>query len=447
MRSLFLLGVYCSFFFFGLRAPHILVLGYVWVDIFTPQLISYGILTEIPVSMLLGVAIMLSLARLPSSPDVKLRLVTILVGLFSIWMTASLSWAVVPDAAYIKWNWAIKSVAFSCLVPFFFRNRVQIESLVWIIVLSGMGHCIPFGVKILVSGGGYGRSLGLIQANTGYGESSMLAIFAITLLPMCLYLQRHSILFKPTRLYKLTLYGFMGAAVLTALGTYARAGLVAMVVFGVTIFLLSKRKLTVALLAAAFSLGVVPFMGEAWTQRMGTIVEAGEESSAMTRVGVWMWTLDYVARNPLGGGFDVYRINQVAVVMKDGRLLNDAGRAFHSIYFEVLGELGIPGMTIYLLIVSAVLFSLMRIRRRANTPEREWMRSLCDAFLISAICFLAGGAFIGVGFNSYFYYIGAVAAAMANIFDRSVREADEAAALAQNNRLPGAAALASRSRS
>lgn len=425
MRSLFLLGVYCSFFFFGLRAPHILVLGYVWVDIFTPQLISYGILTEVPVSMLLGVAILLSLARLPSSPDVKLRLVTILVGLLSIWMTASLAWAVVPDAAYIKWNWAIKSVAFSCLVPFFFRNRVQIESLIWIIVLSGMGHCIPFGTKILVSGGGYGRSLGLIQVNTGYGESSMLAVFAVTLVPMCLYLQRHTVLFKPTKLYKLVLLGFMVAAILTALGTYARAGLIAIGVFGALMFVVSRRKWIFLAVAITFSLGVGTFMGEAWTQRMGTIVEAGEESSAMTRVGVWMWTLDYVARHPLGGSFDMYRINSIGIVMKDGSLLQDTGRAFHSIYFEMLGELGFPGLFIYLAIVAAVLFTLLRVRRRANTPEREWMRGLCDALMIGGIAFLAGGAFIGVGFNSYFYYIGAAAAAMANILDRSIREERE----------------------
>lgn len=422
MRNLFLFGVYCSFFFFGLRAPFILVLGYVWVDIFTPQLLSYGFLNETPVSMLLGVAIMLSMLRLPASPDVKLRAVTILVGLLAIWMTLSLTWAVVPDAAWIKWNWAIKSVAFSCLVPFFFRNRVQIESLVWIIVLSGMGHCIPFGVKILVSGGGYGQTLGLVQMNSGYGESSTLAIFSVTLLPMCLYLQKHTILFMRTQLLNLVLFGFMLAAVLTALGTYARAGLISLGVFGVAVFVLSKRKWMIVILATVFVLGVSTLMGEAWTQRMGTIVNASEEGSAMTRVGVWLWTLDFVAQHPFGGSFDVYRINRIGIVMKDGNLLQDAGRAFHSIYFEMLGELGIPGFLMYLMIVATILFTLLRIRRHAHQPEREWMRGLCDAFIVSALAFLAGGAFVGMGFNSYFYYIGAVSAAMANILDRSLRE-------------------------
>lgn len=426
MRSLFLLMVYGSFFVMGLRAPYILVLGYVWVDIFTPQLISYGMLSWLPVSMLLGVAVAVSMVRLPYDRDVKLRLTTILVGLLSVWMTVSLTWAVVPEAAWIKWNWAIKSVAFTCLVPFFFRNRVQIESLIWIIVLSGMGHCIPFGVKILVSGGGYGRMMGLIDGgNTGYGESSMLAVFAVTLIPLCLYLQRHTVIFKPTRWLKLMLFGFMAVAMLTALGTYARAGLIAIGVFGVSMFVLSKRKWLIMVLATVFILGVGTFMGEAWTERMATIAGASSDTSAMSRVAVWLWTLDFVAQHPLGGSFDVYRINRVGVVMKDGNLLQDAGRAFHSIYFEMLGELGIPGFTIYMAIVFAVLFALLRIRRAANTPERSWMRGVCDAFTVGALTFLAGGAFIGVGFNSYFYYIAAVAAAMSNILDRSFREERE----------------------
>ena len=428
MRSLFLLAVYCSFFCYGLRAPFILVLGYLWVDIFTPQLISYGILTQVPVSMLLGIAILLSMAWLPYSPDVRLRLVTILVGLFSIWMTMSLSWAVVPDAAWIKWDWAIKSVAFSCLVPFFFRNRVQIESLVWIIVLSGMGHCIPFGVKILVSGGGYGRSLGLIEANTGYGESSTLSMFSVTLVPMCIYLRAHSVLFVQSKLFKLVMVGFIVCALLTSLGTYARTGLISVGVLAAAMFVLSKRKWLVVLLAAVFALGVGAFMGQGWSDRMSTIADASDDSSAMGRVGVWWWTLEFVAKNPLGGSFDAYRINQIGIVMKDGNLLQAAGKAFHSIYFEILGELGIPGFLLYLGIVAATLLTLLRIRRRANTPEWLWIRSLSDAFTIAALIFLTGGAFIGVGFNSYFYYIGAVAAALANIFDRSVREHREASA-------------------
>ena len=398
------------------------MLGYVWVDIFTPQLISYGLLSSIPVSLLLGIMIALSLLRLPPSPDVRLRVVTILVVVFSIWMTISLSWAVVPDAAYVKWNWAIKSVAFSCLLPLFFRNRVQIESLVWIFVLSGMGHCMPFAAKVLLSGGGYGSALGLVGGNNGYGESSFLSLFAVSLVPMCLYLRSHSVLFPRDRLIGFVLFGFIACAVLTALGTYARTGLISLGTLAVFLFFFSARKWIIVLLVCIFSLGVGVFMGEGWSNRMSTIADSGTESSAMTRVGVWRWTLGYVTQSPLGGSFDVYQINRIDQVMADGTVLQVAGRAFHSIYFEVLGELGIPGFLIYLAIIATTIQTLINVRRKSSVLEMSWLRDLCNTFIICAFVFLAGGTFIGVGFNSYFYYIAGVAASLANIFDRCNRE-------------------------
>lgn len=422
MRDLFLLGVYCAFIFLGMRRPFVLILGYVWVDIFTPQLLAYGFLTNVPVSLLLGAIIFLTMLFRSQKPPIRIRSGTVLVGLFAIWATVTLSWAVVPDAAFAKWSWAIKSVAFSCLIPYFFRNRVQLEALVWTFVLSGMGHCIPFAVKILVSGGGYGQALGLVEVNSGYGEGSTLAMFAVSLVPMCLYLRGNSVLFKRTALFRWALTGFMICAFLTAIGTYARTGLVAIVVVAVALFIMSKRKLLVVALALVFSIGVGAFMGPAWSDRMSTIKDAQGDSSAMGRVAVWLWTMDYVSQHPLGGSFDVYRINKFDMQMEDGSTLQVEARAFHSVYFEILGELGIPGFILYLVIVGSTFLSFLNSRRRAKTPDMLWIKKLCECFFISEAVFLAGGTFIGVGFNSYFYYIVAVSVVLANICDRSIRE-------------------------
>lgn len=439
MRSLFLLGIYLFFVFAGLRAPFLLVLGYVWVDIFTPQLISYGLLSYVPVSLILGLLTVVSVVMLPRNPDVRLRAVTVLVALFAVWMTTTLAWAVLPEPAMEKWSWAIKSVSFSCLVPFFFRNRVQVEAFIWVIVLSGMGHCIPFAVKVLVSGGGYGRPLGLIAANSGYGESSTLSMFAVSLVPMCMHLRAHSVLFARTRLFKLALLGFAVCGILTSLGTYARTGLISLGVLACALVFFSKHRLIVMVLSVVFALGVGAFMGEGWSGRMSTIADSSGESSAMGRVGVWLWTLDYVAKHPLGGSFEIYRINQIDLELGSGEVLQAAGKAFHSVYFEILGETGVPGFILYLLIVATTLIGLLRIRSRAREPDAQWIRSLCDAVIVAALIFLAGGAFIGVGFSSYFYYLGAASAMLANVFDgyRRQRALDAAGAQAPANAATG----------
>src|SRR5689334_7028275 len=104
-------------------------------------------------------------------------------------------------------------------------------------------------------------------------------------------------------------------------------------------------------------------MGEVWTERMGTIQTAGSDASAMGRVAAWLWTLDYVKEHPLGGGFNVYFINSFSLPMSDGSTLEVKGKALHSIYFEVLGELGIPGIVMFLSMLGWSIMTLLSIRR------------------------------------------------------------------------------------
>lgn len=414
MRSLFITFVYLSFFILGARAPFVFMLGYVWVDIFTPQYVAYAILNSLPVSMIISVAVLFSLLMLKPCPYVKTRSQTLLVFIFGIWMTMTLLWAEVPSAAYDKWSWAIKAVMFSCIVPAFFRTRVQIEALLWILLLSGMAHCIPFGAKVLLSGGGYGQALGLVSANSGYGEGSTLAMFSASLVPIALYLYKHTVLFK-ARFIQLILVGFAVAALLTSLGTFARTGLISSLVVAVGLFLTSKRKFLFGVLLCVTLAGAAATMGAAWSERMSTIKTANTEVSAMGRVAVWLWTIDYVKKNPFGGSFDVYRINVIDLPLDNGYVLSAEGKAFHSIYFETLGETGIPGAGLFGLIAVIMLWSYRKMAKQFSKTSRPWLGDLANAMTITSFTYFAGGMFIGIAFQSYFYYLVAISAILLNL--------------------------------
>src|SRR6185369_1802205 len=99
-----------------------------------------------------------------------------------------------------------------------------------------------------------------------------------------------------------------------------------------------------------------------------------------TRVAVWMWTLDYAQSHPFGGGFDSYRGNRVTVVLKnvqqDGNQTSvsesagvDNARAFHSAYFEMLGEQGWPGLALWLLLQGLGIVQLELARRRLRKSD------------------------------------------------------------------------------
>lgn len=407
MRSVFLLSLLGMYVSFGLIAPFVLGLGYVWADLFTPQLVGYGLIAELPVSMILAggtlAAYLLFDRRSPPRPGLSLLLLIAWAG----WVTATTGWAVIGQDAWVKWDWAFKTILFGAFLPFLFRSRIQIEAMLATVVLAVAGNVLAFGTKTLVGGGGYGMNLGLLSGNQGLAEGSTLAVVCAALIPIMLYLRRSARGLSALPLVKPVMAGLIGAAILTAIGTQARAGLVSLAVLALILLMQTRRKLLyAAIIAVSASLGwtVAP---EAWHERMATIGEYNSESSALGRVAVWLWTLEFVQDHPLGGGFDAYKINTFQVPIEDqpGEFLEIKGKAFHSIYFEVLGEHGIPGAVLFGALLGSMLLSLLSvIRRSRDNAELAWLRDLAQTILTAVTVYLVGGAFIGIAFQPLLYY-------------------------------------------
>ena len=78
------------------------------------------------------------------------------------------------------------------------RSRVQIEAFVQVYVLSLAANFIPFAAKVLISGGGYGRNLGLQGGNANLAEGGLLSVAVLMTIPLSLYLARHTQLLPRT---------------------------------------------------------------------------------------------------------------------------------------------------------------------------------------------------------------------------------------------------------
>ena len=160
-------------------------------------------------------------------------------------------------------------------------------------------------------------------------------------------------------------------------------------------------------------LAAIPFLPASFTERMSTITEFQQDQSASTRVAVWGWTLDYVAENPWGGGFDAYRGNSFEYRMRveetfDGTTsvtyqdVVDEARAYHSAIFEVLGEQGYPGLILWSLIQVTGLVQMARIRKRwkgREGPDEQWQAPLASALAQAQIIYLVGALFTGIAYT------------------------------------------------
>jgi probable O-glycosylation ligase (exosortase A-associated) len=412
--------IYGMFLCGGIVAPFVIGLGYVWVDTFSPQRIAYSFLNEIPVSAIMAVAAagayLLIDRKAPPRPNMILVLILAMAG----WVTyTSETVLLVPEFGWAKWDWAIKTICFAAFMPFLFRSRVQIEAFLQVYIFSAAIQIVPYGIKTIISGGSYHANLGLLSGNSGLAEGSTLATVATMGVPIALWLRRYTIILPRIKLVNLMYLGLAIAAVSASIGTFERTGLVAIMIVAVGFWLQSKHKVRYAIYGAivgAIAALYVIRPDSEWLERMSTITHYNQDSSAEGRILVWKWTLNFVKTHPFGGGFNSYVIDTIEFPGADGSAAYVVhGKAFHSMYFEMLGEHGWPGLGLFLTLLIATFLTLVRVALKCRKlPEMAWCRDLAIAFMIAEVVLAVCGAFIGIAFQPEVYYTFAMTAMLAS---------------------------------
>jgi len=408
MRSIYLLLIYIALLGIGASAPFVLTLGYVWLDVFRPQAVAYSLLNGgLPIAMIMGAAALGGYFALDRRSPPGFYAVTALTLMLGVWVTLTCLWAEVPDQAWIKWDWAFKTILFSAFIPFVIRSRVQIEAFLLVFLFSLSANVIPFGAKTILSGGGYGHQLGLVGANNGLGEGANFATVCLMAIPMMLALRRHSLIIPRNWLTNLCYVGGVALLIVTAIGTFERIALVGLLVLAVTVWITSRKKLLMGAICALVALGVVYETSDAWNQRMSTITSGAADGSIGVRLAVWKWTYNYALDHPLGGGFNAYFIENIQLPNENSPtgVSIIAHRAYHSIYFEVLGEEGWLGLGLFLTIMGLSFLSLWAVIRRCkDNPQLQWCGDLAKALMSSLAILMTCGAFIGIAFQPFIWY-------------------------------------------
>ncbi|KLE34211.1 putative O-glycosylation ligase, exosortase A system-associated [Aurantiacibacter luteus] len=418
MRDLVLLAFIAAVMAMGLKRPFLWVLLYIYVDIVAPQKVAWGVLTQLSISLVVFVLAFVGYFALDSKKGSRFTGRQGLILLFLLWCGMTTLWADFQDSAWEKWDWVWKGLVFAAFLPLTLRTRLRVEAAALVMVLSAATIIIPAGIKTIFSGGGgYGNLASLVAENTGLYEGSTLSTVAVAMIPLVLWSARWSTIVTERRLAMVFAVALCFAALLVPVGTQTRTGLVCIGVLAVLSLRASRHKLLYAGLAAAAMVVAIPFLPASYTERMGTIVDHQSDQSASTRVAVWEWTWDYAKSHPLGGGFDAYRGNSFTYETRETEQVGgtsevtytevtESARAYHSAYFEVLGEQGYVGILIWFAIHLSGLWQMERLRRRLAGREddegRRW-RALATALQHGHIVYLVGAAFIGVGYQPFVF--------------------------------------------
>src|SRR3954462_688054 len=307
VRDLAFVGFLVALIGLGFRRPFLFVLAYAYVDILSPQHLSYFLLNSIPLSMIVAA---LAVGGWASADDKKGRSIAPrqwLMILLLVYAGLTTLHADVPEHAPEKWEWVWKSMVWAIFLPLTLRTRLRLEAYLLFMTLSASAIIIVGGIKTAASGGGYGALNLMVSSNSGLYEGSTNSTVAIAVVPVILWLARHGTIYPRDWRVRLFTYNLVFACLLIPVGTEARTGLVCIGVLAILMLRDVKRRFVYMGAVALLGVAALPFLPSSFSTRMDTISNHEADSSAASRIAVWGWTWDYAKEHPLGGGFEAYR--------------------------------------------------------------------------------------------------------------------------------------------
>ena len=378
--------------------PHIGILMWAWISYMVPHKMAWGFARYFQFAMVVAVATIIGWLLSRESKKLPVDTISVLIIVLSIWISVTTIFAVVPDSAFVHWENSIKVLFMTVLTLFIMQSRERIDALVWVIVCSIGFFGIKGGVWTLLGGASGGRVWG--PPGGFFEDNNALGLTLVMIVPLIWYLQTR---YK----HPVVVWGLRAAialCMLSVMGTHSRGA--ALAAAGMVMLLLIKSRKR-ALLVFGLVVGliaVIPFVPQRWFERIETIKTYQEDTSALGRIQAWTFAVRLALDSPIvGGGFKVNRDEELFLSYVPDA---DKARAFHSIYFQTLGEHGFIGLAIFLLLgFSAYFAGSGIISRTRNHPELHWANDLARMLQVSIFGYAIGGAFLNLAFFDLYYHL------------------------------------------
>ncbi len=305
----------------------------------------------------------------------------------------------------------------------FHRYRI----LYGVVALSAAFWAIKGGLKVAVFGPHqvYGKTY----------DNNLFALTSVIALPMLFYFGQS---LKRLRWRWVFAVG-SGLTCLAILGSGSRAGFLALAVVLWCMAWSSKYRFR-AMMAVFLLVSIVyAAAGEEVRDRVASIINFQEDKSASSRFVTWTAARDMIASRPiLGVGFGNFEIARKAA--------GGGGKAAHNIFLEAAAELGLIGVSLWLLLVMGTIFSLWRFMRwsRRLPPDLKWAYLWSRGLLLGLVAFCVHGLFHNEEFLELMLTMIGMSVALQAATHRALRErryrrsaADLAGAQVEAPSLPG----------
>jgi probable O-glycosylation ligase (exosortase A-associated) len=402
MRDLLFVSLFSPLLALSLAHPWSGLLTFGWIAFLKPHSMLFTFASDIPFNLIIAVATAVGWAISKEKKTVPFDLTAKLMVALVVIAAVSTAFSLAPLASQTEFIKLMKTMAFLLLLRLMMTSRVRLHGYVWLMAFA-MGFFGLNGGTLFIVSGGHHQLAGPLQSEIG--DRNSLALAMLLAVPLMNYLRLQS----RYRWMQIALICVMVMTILAVLATYSRGGFIGLLAMGVFLWWKSKSRLLamVAILMLAFGLQQVA--PDRWKERMSTIESAKvEDESFKLRLVAWHTYAAAALDRPLIGA-GPYALQSAPVYFRytPGRdvidVANERPRAAHSIYFQVLGDLGFVALFIYLALLAVGFWNARWICKRVEFhPELSWMGDLARMIQVSMLAFCISGAALSMAFYDYF---------------------------------------------
>jgi len=379
-----------------LSAPgSIVVLNWIWFQ--RPNDFSYGVWNSAPLfTLALGVAILSNILRGQFRP--KFPPILIVFICLVLWITLSAKFAFDPDIAWRAYTRFVPSMWVAPILLFATIRDLNLLKWVFWVSAGGLGiNAFKTGVSLAMQGGAHvtQQISGFVGDNNVFGL--VLCLVVATLLGLRSTLPPH-------RLVRMVFFGSVAFVLMTIVFTKSRGALASLAVILVLGASLSHRPLrNLAILLSLAGIGYLVVPSE-YFDRLSTFGELTADESARGRFENWDLSWQEALRFPFLGVGPENHVRYNHAIAPDVKV-----RVAHSVYFQVLGELGFPGLFLYLIFAVMGLRSLFKTWRMmvplvSRYPDLAWVHDTAYWLFCGYVGYLLGSAFLNMLWIEFPWY-------------------------------------------
>lgn len=388
---------------------------YVFFEYVRPQSIYPAIdilpWTKIAIIIASIIALMSPSIKWVSNPQNKL--LTVLFCIIALSSTYAFHPALSWNKISIVINWAL--VYFLIITVINTEKRLIIFILLFLLANFKMSQ---HGFSSFASRGFSFASYGVTGSPGWFANSGEFGITMTIFVPLSiafiLALKQNWGIYKKLFFYFMPFTGLM-----TIVATSSRGAQLAIVVVGVWFLMKSRFGLKAIIGVVIIGWGLISYLPEEQMERFSSM---GEDETSTQRLEYWEFGLDIMQDHPwLGIGYSNW-LEYCWFIYPNGLGYQAKCEMSHNSFVEAGSELGIPGLLIFLIMLTYVFILNAKTRKYAKEANNKLLFYLAHGLDGGLVGYLVSGFFIAAFFYPFFWFQLPMTVALFEITKKKLRE-------------------------